>query len=91
MLFIGILNVTYSPECIAFFCVSFCPSISGNDKAANWTGVDAFIAMNVHLMPRLKNQITEVFGAFNTPFNSCMKFIDVAIQMAELGEVFCTN
>ena len=86
--FVGISNVTYSSECIAFLCVSFCPSISGNDKAANWTGVDAFIAMNVHLMPRLKNQITEVFGAFNTPFNSCMKFINVAIQMAELGEVF---
>ena len=91
MLFIGILNVTYSSERIAFFCVSFCPSISGNDKAANWTGVDAFIAMNVHLMPRLKNQITEVFGAFNTPFNSCMKFVDVAIQIEGLGEVFCTN
>ena len=88
MLFIGILNVTYSPECIAFFCVSFRPSVSGNNEAANWTGVDALMAMNVHLMPRLKNQITEVFGAFNTPFNSCMKFINVAIQMAELGEVF---
>ena len=86
--FVGISNVTYSSECIAFFCVSFCLSISGNNKAANWTGVDALMAMNVHLMPRLKNQITEVFGAFNTPFNSCMKFIDVAIQMAELGEVF---
>ena len=91
MLFIGILYVTYSPECIAFFCVSFRPSISGNNEAANWTGVDACIAMNVHLMPRLKNQITEVFGAFNTPFNGCMKLFNVAIESANLGEPFWTD
>ena len=91
MLFIGILYVTYSPECIAFFCVSFRPSISGNNEAANWTGVDACIAMNVHLMPRLKNQITEVFGAFNTPFNGCMKHFNVATEIANLGEPFCTD
>ena len=75
----------------AFFLVSCCLSISGNNQAANWAGEDAFITMKVHLMHCPKGQITEVFGAYNTTFNSCMKFFNVAIEIANLGEGLCTD
>ena len=75
----------------AFFLVSCCLSISANDQAANRAGEDAVITMKVHLMHCPEGQITEVFGAYNTTFNSCMKLFNVVIEIVNLGEGFCTD
>ena len=75
----------------AFFLVSCCLSISADDQATNLAGEDAVITMKVHLMPCPRDQITEVFCAFNTAFNSCVKCINVVIEIAYLGEDLCTD
>ena len=75
----------------AFFLVSCCFSISGNDQSANRAGEDAVITMTVHLMHCPEGQITEVFCACNTTFNICMKIFDVAIQSLDPCEAMCTD
>ena len=74
----------------AFFLVSRCLSISANDQATR-ASEDAFFTMNIQLMPCVEDHVAEVFGAFNSTFNSCMKAFDVAIQFLDPGEVLCTH
>ena len=68
--------------------VSCCLSIFGDCVATHLAGEDAIITMKIHLMPCPKDQLTEVFGAFDTAFNSCVKCFSVTHKTSNLGEVF---